>query len=199
MCHYIATIGPTNRTEIYEHLTGSVNVGAYTTEKAPMKRVDAMHRSLLYMAFAVLCTAPSATYSAQGEGPDGPGRPHKPGKIVVKQIKFSLPGQEFGNTCRASVQLRFTQSDDQARVDATINNEDCTASIGKYELRLRITDATGERHTLRFSEDWSREDALPIQTLNFYDIGHDVVLTSIRLKAATCECANKSALPEQPQ
>ena len=164
-----------------------------------MKHVDAMHRWLLYAAFAVLCTAPSATYSAQGEGPDGPRRPYRPGEIVTKQVKISLPAQEYGNTCRASVQLRFTQSDDQARVGAAIENEDCAASTGKYELRLRITDATGERHTLRFSEDWSREDALPIQTLNFYDIGDDVVLASIGLKAATCECTNEPAAPEQPQ
>ncbi len=120
------------------------------TEKVPMKHVDAMHRWLLYAAFAVLCTAPSAAYSAQGEGPDGPRRPYRPGKIVYKQVKISLPAQEYGNTCRASVQLRFTQSDDQARVDAAIENEDCAAATGKYELRLRITDARGERHTLRF-------------------------------------------------
>ena len=157
-----------------------------------------MHRWLLYAAFAFLWTAPSAAYPAQGEGPEGP-RPYRAGSEKRIQIKTTLWAQEFGNTCRADVHLRFQQRGDKARVDTEIKNEDCAASTGKYELRLRITDAIGERHTLRFSEDWSRENALPIETRKFYDIGDNVELTSIRLKATSCRCTNESAAPEQPQ
>ena len=161
-----------------------------------MRNVDAMHRLLLCAAFSVLWTAPSTTHPAQGEGPEEPGRP---GNVVHTQIKISLPAREYGNTCIANVQLRFTQSGDQARIDSYIENEDCAASTGKYELRLRIRDVGGERHTLNFSEAWSRENALPVETRKFYDIGDNVVLTSIGLKVSSCQCTNKSAAPEQPQ
>lgn len=164
-----------------------------------MRNVDAMHRWLLYGAFAFLCSAPSTTYAAQGEGPEGPGRPYRPGSVVRKQFKITVPAQDYDNSCRATVRLRFTQRDDQASVRSEIENEDCAASRGKYELRLRIKDASGERHTLSFSEDWSRENALPIETHKFYDIGDNVDLASIRLKASSCECTDKPAAPEQPQ
>ncbi len=162
-----------------------------------MRHVDATPRWLL--AFALLWSAPSTAYPAQGEGPEGPGRPYRPGKVVHKQIKISLPAQDYGDSCTATVRLRYSQSDDQASVRSEIENEDCAASTGKYELRLRIKDASGERHTLSFSEDWSRENALPIEAHKFYDIGDDVDLASIRLKATSCECTNKPAAAEQPQ
>ena len=98
---------------------------------------------LLYLALVLVCTVPVTAYGAQGEGPDGPRRPYRPGTVVHKQVKITLPAQEFGDSCQATVNLRFTQADKQADVRTEIVNEDCAASSGEYELRLRIKDDDG--------------------------------------------------------
>lgn len=160
--------------------------------------VGVMGRWLLSAACAVLWATPGATSPASGEASRELGPLVRPGKVVHRQFKIRLPAQEYGNSCRARVELRYAQSHEQVDVHAQISNEGCAASTGSYELRLRITDASGERHTLNFSEDWSRDDALLIETDRSYDIGEDVQLVSARLKAASCQCVNESTVQEQP-
>lgn len=160
--------------------------------------VGVMRRWLLPAACAVLWTTPSVTSAASGEASRELRPLVRPGKVVHRQVIIKLPAQEYGNSCKARVELRYAQSGEQADVRAQISNEDCAASTGNYELRLRITDASGERHTLKFSEDWSRDDALLIETDRSYEIGDDVDLVSARLTSASCQCVNESTVQEQP-
>ncbi|MCZ6852305.1 MAG: hypothetical protein O7G86_00175 [Gammaproteobacteria bacterium] len=163
-----------------------------------MSNVEVIHRWLLFTVFAVLGTAPDTSYSAQGEGPEGP-KAYKPGPVEHKQIKITLPAQEYRDNCSAEIYLRFQQRNTQARVITEIKNETCAASAGDYQLVLRINDPDGERQTLRFSEEWSRDDALLIETTKFYEIGDNVDLRSVRLKGSSCRCADEPATPEQTE
>lgn len=161
--------------------------------------VGVMHRWLLSATCAVLWTTLIATPPAHGgEASRELGPLLRPGEVVHKQFRIKLPAQQYGNSCTATVELRYTQSGEQAGVHSQISNEDCAASTGSYKLRLHIIDASGERHTLSFSEDWSRDDAQLIETERSYDIGDDVELVSARLTAASCQCVIEPTVPKQP-
>jgi len=92
-------------------------------------------------------------------------------------------------SCRVHVSLAYLQYNDQAQVDATIENEDCAASSGEYTVRLKIRNQDSDIQLIENVESWARNDDKPIETQTVYDIGHDVDLIRVSTAKLTCTCS----------
>lgn len=90
--------------------------------------------------------------------------------------------------CQARVSTEYLQFNTKARVDLTIDNDDCAASSGEYTVRLRTKDENGELKSTEHVESWARDDDVPVESQKTYDIGNNVELIRVSARKLTCVC-----------
>jgi len=106
---------------------------------------------------------------------------------------LGLPAQAEENTlpsrCEATATFEYTQRGHEAHADFEIENPDCAASSGDFEVELRIrTDGNDIPEKLRFSEPWQRDDDAPVMISKRYPIGDNADLLRVRIRKLSCEC-----------
>lgn len=89
--------------------------------------------------------------------------------------------------CRADVTIGYLQFNTRVRVDTTVENKDCAASSGQYEIQLDIAD-TNHTRTIGHVEKWARDNNAPIESTKYYDIGDKVELIRATVRDVTCTC-----------
>ena len=113
---------------------------------------------------------------------------------------MSLPDQPVTDLlCDADVSISYSQMGDRVRVDAQVINEQCAASYGKYNVRVKTRDEDGETNMASHEESWSLDDASQLEATHYYDMNGDVELVWARIHAKPkdfCTCRNLSQAPE---
>lgn len=117
-----------------------------------------------------------------------------PTQIVVRsenEIKFSLelPPRETAQ-CAVSVEVSYTQRGAAVSVEGSIENKDCGASSGEYDLVISVRDESRELKTLEFSESWQRQDDQSVKFSGVYPIGENVDLVRVRPVRLRCTCTD---------
>lgn len=116
---------------------------------------------------------------------------HKPIKLEsTRSVKYKIQVEKQTKEpvkCHAEVAIGYLQFDTRARVDATVENKDCAASSGQYEIQLDIADANQTR-TIEQVEKWSRDNDGPVESRKYYDIGSKVELLRATVRGVTCTC-----------
>jgi hypothetical protein len=115
-----------------------------------------------------------------------------------QQVKVSLdaPPQLNAPHCDATATTNYYQSNTLARTDGTINVRNCsTASIGTYNIVVRVRDEKGEINSLEFSDNWQRSDGPEVKFAADYPIGQNVDLLTVRVRDLQCTCADPPAGP----
>lgn len=120
------------------------------------------------------------------------------GTVTFKKL-IVLPGQSMNRAlaCNANISISYTQMNERIRVKTSIDHEDCAASSGEYRLRIRTRDEALELHTVEISKSWAREKNAVIELTEYYDIGADVDLVSLRIKQSPkkgCTCKDESLI-----
>ena len=64
-----------------------------------------------------------------------------------------------------------------------------SASSGEYTVSVRFRDENGERHSVEFVDQWSREDDQEVLFEGEYFMGENVDLISARARKVSCVCA----------
>lgn len=123
-----------------------------------------------------------------------PSKLYKPLKLEsTKSVEYQLKVERHDKgpvKCHAEVTMGYLQFDTRARVDTTIENKDCAASSGQYEVQLDIADANHTR-TIEQVENWSRDNNAPVESRKYYEIGSKVELLRATVRGLTCICAPK--------
>ena len=116
---------------------------------------------------------------------------HEPLKLEsTRSIKYKLQVEKQAKEpvkCHAEVAIGYLQFDTRARVDATVENKDCAASGGEYEIQLDIADANQTR-TIEQVEKWARDNDAPFESRKYYEIGSKVELLRATVRGVTCTC-----------
>jgi hypothetical protein len=106
-----------------------------------------------------------------------------------KEVTFSIeiPAAKTAQ-CAATIEFAYTQRGSMVSVEGTIENEDCGASGGDYEVLVSIRDENHELKTLEFHELWQRQDDQPVEFASMYPIGENVDLVRVRSAHLQCTC-----------
>jgi len=99
--------------------------------------------------------------------------------------------------CAAAIGVEYTQRDTLVRVVSTIENADCSASSGEYEIAVRVRDANLDVKKLDFMELWQRNDDKSLTFTHDYRIGTNVDVLSVHGHSLGCRCADMA--PKQAQ
>ncbi len=102
---------------------------------------------------------------------------------------LDLPAPEI-KQCAAGIGVEYTQRDTSVRVVSTIENADCAASSGEYEVSVRVRDANLDVKKLDFTEPWQRDDDKPLTVRHDYPIGTNVDVLSVHGRSLECRCAD---------
>ena len=121
-----------------------------------------------------------------------PSRYNKPvileAETTMKQtIKLENLNQET-RTCNAELSIGYLQYNDNARVDAVIENNDCAASAGEYMVNIDVYDFTHGMKSIEHLESWSRNDDEPFKSQILYEIGDNVELIKVQANGLKCLC-----------
>lgn len=121
-----------------------------------------------------------------------PGLRHEPIKLEArKPVEYTIKLEEKKKpsiNCHADITIGYLQFNTKARVDAAIENHDCAASSGQYEVQLQIVDKNGDVQTIEHVESWTRGNETPINSRKFYNIGKNVELLRTTIRRVTCTC-----------
>ncbi len=111
--------------------------------------------------------------------------------IVEQEIptKMQLPDIQF-NSCEAFITLQYYQRNTLARVEATVENESCTTSMGEYKLLVNIRDENGVSRNLSFSEAWEQKDDSLLKSSQDYPIGENVTIKRVVAQSVRCKCTD---------
>lgn len=99
--------------------------------------------------------------------------------------------------CEAKLQMEYWQKGDVAEVKSTLDNPECGASSGDYQMRVRYRGADGKLQTDEYDETWERDDAQPIVTTKRYPIGDDVDLVRVTSRGLSCTCKETATDDQQ--
>ena len=121
-----------------------------------------------------------------------------PAIAADKSLDITLPGVTTTITlppieikdCAAEVTLDYFQSNNLAKVETTIANNNCAASSGDYLLTISVRGDDGELKTLEFPRSWSRTDDKSLVLKEEVPIGDNVDLIRVRARKGTCKCAD---------
>ncbi len=110
---------------------------------------------------------------------------------IEKQRSFvlDLPAPDI-KYCAAAVGVEYTQRDTVVRVVSTIENSDCAASSGEYEISVRVRDANLDAKNLDFTEPWQRDDGKSQTFTHDYPIGTNADVLSVHGRSLECRCAD---------
>lgn len=119
-----------------------------------------------------------------------------PKQVVVQsegelEVLLELPPRLLAQ-CEATIEIAYTQRGSDVGVEGEIENEDCGASNGDYELLVSIRNASGEVKTLEFFESWRRQDDELVSFSRAYPIGENVDLLRVRAARLRCNCAEQA-------
>jgi hypothetical protein len=90
--------------------------------------------------------------------------------------------------CAAAIGVEFTQRDTFVHVVSTIDNADCAASSGAYELSVSVRDERLDATKLDFTETWQRNDDKSVMFTRDYPIGTNVDVVSVHAHSLRCGC-----------
>lgn len=137
--------------------------------------MNPLAKLLLILSFVVLCPV-----SIQGgENGEAPG---DNAEIFKREKNKDI------RPCQADISIGYLQFVTRARVDTVIENSDCAASSGQYEVQIQIIDESNELHVIEHVESWGREDDTPYKSRKLYDIGKNVELFRTTVRGLTCRC-----------
>lgn len=100
---------------------------------------------------------------------------------------IEIPAIEF-MSCQANISLSYHQRNTLARVNAIIENQNCTASNGTYEIAISIRDENGDAQTLSFDESWQQTSSDTINVTKDYKIGNNIDLRRVQARSVDCTC-----------
>jgi hypothetical protein len=108
-----------------------------------------------------------------------------------KDVTFTLevPAAKTAH-CAATIEYAYTQRGSTVSVESTIENKDCAASAGDYDLLVSIRNENDELKTLEFHELWQRLDDQPVKLSRTYPIGENVDLVRVRSAGLQCTCSD---------
>jgi hypothetical protein len=106
---------------------------------------------------------------------------------ITLAIKLAPPPSAL--QCGATTTTAYEQRNTIARVNGTLEIDDCAAAAGAFTVALRVKDDRGEEKPLEFRETWQRSDDEDVQFTADYPIGDDVELVQVRLRGLSCTCA----------
>ena len=110
------------------------------------------------------------------------------------ELVLKAQEEEESKACLAEVSLSYSQLDTIVEVETEITNEDCGASFGKYNVRIRTRNEAGETTTTNHTELWSREHSNSVNLIKNYSMNGDFDLASVRVRANIndlCTCKTK--------
>jgi hypothetical protein len=109
-----------------------------------------------------------------------------------KEVTFSLeiPAARTAQ-CAATIELAYTQRGSTVGVEGTIENKDCGASGGDYNVVVSVRNENRELKTLEFREWWQRQDDQPVKFTRTYPIGENVDLVRVRSAQLQCTCVDQ--------
>lgn len=113
--------------------------------------------------------------------------------VLRSELEFKIPTLPLTlptGQCEAVGETAYQQRNSVARINSTIEIEDCTAAAGTFTISLRIRDETGENKTLEFTETWERSDDQDVTFTSDYPIGENVQLLRARMHGLSCTCAD---------
>lgn len=110
-----------------------------------------------------------------------------------KKYSIKFETTEHKRYCRARVRIDYSQRNTVANVTGTIDNDDCSASGGKYTVSVRVRDDDGEVQDIEHEELWQRDDDRTIEIGKDYYIGENVDLVRVRPRKVECICADMPA------
>lgn len=113
-----------------------------------------------------------------------------------KTVKFNIKVKQKANpvkTCHANMSIGYLQFDTKARVDTTIDNSDCAASSGQYQIILQLIDQNGKARFIQHIESWARNNDAQVVASKFYNIGSNAELMRVKVQDLTCTCTSKTA------
>jgi hypothetical protein len=90
--------------------------------------------------------------------------------------------------CAAAIGVEFTQRDSFVRVMSTIDNADCAASSGAYQLSVSVRNERLDVTKLDFTETWQRNDDKSVMFTRDYPIGTNVDVVSVHAHSLRCAC-----------
>jgi hypothetical protein len=120
-------------------------------------------------------------------------------KLLVERLIQQPKLEATELACFAEVSISYAQMDDKIEVDAQIDNQECSSSYGKYTIRVRTSDETGETTTVNHEQAWQLENASQKQIVHVYDMNGDSELLSARIQGKAgdfCRCAAEKQDPE---
>lgn len=92
--------------------------------------------------------------------------------------------------CTAAMELEYYQKGASAHVEASLDNDQCGASSGTYNLEIRYRDAAGNVQTKEVAETWERDDSSPLELAKDYFVADDIDLIRVRPRKLRCTCAS---------
>ncbi len=93
--------------------------------------------------------------------------------------------------CKANLALDYWQEGTIAKVETTIDNQECAASGGTYRILVFYRGDDGETVTDEHPETWERDDDQPVKMAMEYVIPDNVDLVRVRSRGLKCACRNE--------
>lgn len=118
--------------------------------------------------------------------------------VLRSELEFKIPVAPLAlpsGQCEAMGETVYEQRNSVARIESTLEIDDCTAASGEFTISLRVRDESGEIKTVEFNETWQRADGQNVIFTADYPIGENVQLLRARMRDLSCTCAD-AAQPE---
>lgn len=117
-----------------------------------------------------------------------------PKQVVVRserEVEFSIEVPPPARVqCVATIEIAYTQRDDQVGVEGVIANNVCGASSGEYKLMVSVRSEDRGLQLLEFIESWERQDDEAVKIAAAFPIGENVDLVRVRTTQVRCTCAD---------
>lgn len=116
------------------------------------------------------------------------------GRQIDVTKTLTLPEQRQrvdSSQCEARFTLAYVQMNDKIRVKMQVTNNDCIASGGEYQLRVRSVSEAQEIQTRTIDASWARTEEGPIKFTKYYAMEGDTDLVWVKIKSkrkTACIC-----------
>ena len=145
----------------------------------------ASHRILGGVLTAFLCAIGAAEAVAQQEF-------RTEEQVVETELEIRTSNvitmEMHAGGCKANLALDYWQEGTIAKVETTIDNNECAASEGGYRILVFYRGDDGQTITDEHPETWERDDDQPVKSSVAYEIPDNVDLVRVRSRGLKCEC-----------